>query len=192
MRLGIISLGLVVALSGCASSIEKIAGSGQITNKIDDFTSERVIEMSTTPNYDLDGNVATTFFGAKWSDSNPESVTLRLVSKSSVQESDTYVTFETMDVNISGEIKEFKAAATSHDSGGYNDVSNTIYTESNSYVRIPKSYLGEMLESENTKIRIYTGKFYEDLDFQRATNSIGVRNSKPVLKVFLKEINTAN
>lgn len=185
----ILAILIIITITGCGSTLEKIAGSGIVSNNIDQFTNERVITMSVTPNYNTDNEIAHTFFDAKWVSSRPDSVLIGLVNKSSTSDPDTYVSYQSVAINIDGDITEFKAAQTTHDSGTYNTVSKSIFTSSRSHIRMPLAYLTEVVYSPSTKIRITTRKYYEDIDMSYEKNSLGVRNARPILRTFLNEIN---
>lgn len=176
-----------LTLGGCAA-MQKMGGSGVLEVYEDQFNGGTRVTMTSAPTVNLEGINATTELGGYWSAQSPDVVLLRLVSRSSVDESDTYVTFEQLKVNIDGEITNFDAGTTSHDSGGYNEISRTIYTLSKSSVVMPYDYFVEMIENPNTKVRVTTRRFYEDIDFQKETNYGGFRLAKATLKEFKTEI----
>ena len=175
-------------LGGCASTLESITGSGVVSTYKDSFSNEKVVEMSSTPNFTVDNEIANTFFSAKWKESQPNKITLILTSRSDSSSKDTFVSFENVSINIGGAITEYKPTLTTQDSGDYNSVSNTIYTSSRSSIDISTDYLEEMVKSDDAKIKITTRRFFEVIDFTIDANKIGVRNSRPILKNLLLEI----
>ena len=175
-------------LGGCASTLESITGSGVVKTYKDSFSNEKVVEMSSTPNFTVENEIANTFFSAKWKESQSNKITLILTSRSDSSSKDTFVSFDNVSINIGGEITEFRPTLTTQDSGNYNSVSNTIYTSSRSSIDISTEYLEKMVESNDTKIKITTRRFFEVIDFTIDANKIGVRNSRPILKNILSEI----
>lgn len=187
MKLQWMVLATALTLSGCAA-MQKMSGSGVLDVYEDQFKGGARISMTSAPTVNLEGITATTELGGFWSAESPDAVAIRLVSKSSVKESDTYVTFEQLQVRIDGEITTFDAGTTSHDSGGYNEVSRTIYTTSRAVVIMPYDYFVKMMDDPNSKVRVTTRKFYEDIDFHKESNFSGFRLAKSTLSDLRKEI----
>jgi len=176
----------LINITGCMSTMDKLAGVGQINSSTSEFSGARVVELSQSHNYSVDGMV-TTKFGARWTSDAPESVALKLIYNSDSSQTDSYTSFSKIKVNMNGDIKTFSAGKTYLDRSDYNDVSRTIYTTSVAYVTLPLSYLEEMLNADSCKIRISSNDGYEDVSFD--VGKLGaVEYSKAKLANFVEEI----
>jgi hypothetical protein len=179
---------VAILLSGCMATLDKIGGIGVIESNIDNFTGEKEVTITSAPTHNFKGDVATTRIGAAWYGLKPETIYLRVGSMSDTTQNDMYLNFESLDVNIDGVITTIKLGRTSHSSGGYNDVTNRIYTESNAGASVSLSFFEDMLNNENVKMRTYTNDWREDIDFQKRTNSLGGNLAKNTLLKFLDEV----
>jgi hypothetical protein len=160
------------ALSGCsgmADSMGKMAGLGVVTQEKSTFDGATIVNVSPTFLYDPDrkwsGNSVK--LGARWSSGSPDYVALVMQYSGDVSGyGSAYASLTGVDVNIDGELQSFSArSSTSHDSSGYNTVTKTIYTDSKNSVVIPYSILKQMVDAKDCRLRIHTGKGYEDAVF---------------------------
>jgi len=171
-------------------SNDAFSGLGVISEKISTFDKKRVVEV--TPTWvanDSSMGVASTKIGARWSESSPGFVTLILKNDSTVNSSDAYKNYESISVNIDGDIKKFPVAgATELQSSDYNTVTNTIYTESTALVIIPLEYLRNMVEAKDVRLRFESIHRYDDGVFSRDTSDYGQKLAKARIIEFLKLI----
>ncbi len=163
------SLIIFIALlgTGCMSTMDKMAGIGQIEVGRSSFDKGRVVTLSKSNNYTgNDWQFASTRFGAKWQESSPESVIIFLINESRTDNSNFYTSYEGISVNIDGDIREFEASgSTIFDSSDYNTVTNTIYTSSTGVVIVPLDYLKRMVLADDVRIRVNMSDSYEDIIF---------------------------
>ena len=168
----ILSLVLVatITLSGCASmvdSMDKAAGLGVVTQERSTFDNATVVSVTPNSLYAKGswGNVVK--LGASWSSASPEYVALIISYDSNTSGGGSvYLNLTGMDINIDGKISSHPAASgTSLDSSAYNTVSKTIYTSSKNSVVIPYALLESMISAKDCRLRIHTGKGYEDAEF---------------------------
>jgi hypothetical protein len=188
MKALLIASVLLTSIAGCGATLNKMGGVGQIESNIDRLTGSQKISVTATPTHNFEGEVATSKFGASWDSTSPGKVFLRLTSSSSVSQSDTYVSFESMEVSINGEIRKIDFGRTSQNSGGYNSLTRDIYTESRASKYLDYDYFNAMVNSPTTKIRVHTIDWFEDIDFQKETNGIGADLAKSSLLKFIEEI----
>lgn len=178
----------ILLLAGCGATLNKLGGIGQLESNIDRLTGKKEISVTSNAMHDFDGDVATTQFGARWSEEYPDTIFLKVVSRSSVRDSDTYVTFESIDISIDGKITRVKLGRTTHDSGSYNSVTSDIYTTSRTAKSIDYDFFKKMVTSPTTKIRVNTRKWYEDVDFQKEKDGIGAELAKASLSRFIDKV----
>jgi len=179
---------LTVFVSGCSSTIDKMAGLGQLETNISDFSGDTMVELSKTRNAHPTKKQASTFFGLKWDSSLPNNVFLYLINQSDVDSNNTYVNYESIEIKIGDDVSTFNARNTIHDSSGYNSVTNTIYTDSKASISIPLSLVEKMVSAEDCRIKINTYKWYEVVLFHVDENSM-VSFSRPKFKEFLTKVN---
>lgn len=157
----------VLAISGC-TAMDKLAGLGVVSEHTSTFDSATVVEVSPNSLYDPGSAWGTPLqLGARWSSAAPNSVALILAYNSNISSANSaYLSLTGLDLNIDGEISSYAAGQTT-DLGGssYNTVSHTIYTFSSNAVVIPYSVLQRMVAARSCRIRIHTGKGYQDADF---------------------------
>lgn len=167
----VVAIMVLPALSGCAGMADatsKMAGLGVVTQEKSTFDGATIIEVSPTWLYDPDGSWGNSVkLGARWSSNAPEHVALILSYSSDTSGyGAVYVGLTGIDINIDGEIKSFSSGkSTELDSGSYNTVARTIYTESKNLVVIPYSVLERMVSVKDCRLRIHTSKGYEDARF---------------------------
>lgn len=191
MRFLISSL-MVIVLSGCVSTMDKIAGIGQVEESVSTFDGAKVITLSKSNTYNgSTWSFPNTRLGAKWVSSNPDSVVMFLIHESTVSSGNAYVNYEGVKINIGGNIKEFKSVGlTDLDSSGYNTVSNTIYTKSTGAVIVPLDYLKKMVESDDVKLRVLMMSTYEDIIFS-IDNAGATKYARANFKEFLKQVSAS-
>jgi len=179
---------MLISLIGCGSTLNEMGGIGILETNIDRLDGATEVTITATPMHNFEGDVATTRLGASWESEYPDKVFLRLTSASSVKQSDTYVSFESMEVSISGDIRTLILNRTLHNSGGYNSVTRDIYTNSSTSVLLDYDYFKLMVTNPTTKIRVNTTNWFEDIDFKKETNGIGADLAKASLKKFITEV----
>jgi len=179
-----------IILSGCASTMDSIAGIGVINESTSTFDGSRIISVS--PSWvagATDTDLTATKIGARWNSSTPEYVALLLSYSSSVNYGDSYVSFSGLKINIGGSIKSFTVTgSTSHSSSNYNSVSNDIYTQSEAVVVIPMALLRDMLTAEDVRLRIEYLNEYEDVRFNFEESGYGQRLAKSYIAEMLSKI----
>jgi len=172
--------------TGCVSTLDKIAGVGQVNTEISEFSGEKLVELSQSHNYSSSGGVNTQF-GAKWASGNPDAVSLKLIYNSDSSSGDSFTSYEKISVSINGEITDFDAGRTYRNRSDYNEITKVIYTTSTAYVAMPLDYLKSMVNADDCKIRIYSSDGYEDISFN--IEKIGsTEYSKLKLKKFIEEV----
>jgi len=183
----------VAALSGCANmvdSMNKAAGIGVVSEDISTFDGAKIIKVSPSWLYEAKENLTPnrTKLGARWSNASPDDVVLELLYESSTSGyGSTYLGITGIDININGNKSSYSTnKQTSLDSGSYNTVSKTIYTESENSVVIPLSLLTSMVSAKDVRIRIYTSKGYEDAVFSIERSSSGQGAALLSIREFLK------
>jgi len=172
--------------TGCMSTLDKMAGVGQINTEISEFSGEKIVELSQSHNYSTKGKVNTQF-GARWVSDNPESVSLKLIYNSDSSTGDAFTSYEGISVSISGETIDFDAGRTYRNRSDYNELTRVIYTTSTAYVPIPLDYLKSMIEADKCKIRIYSSDGYEDISFDVEKNG-STEYAKLKIKRFIEEV----
>ncbi|MEQ3658639.1 MAG: hypothetical protein ABNH21_06755 [Glaciecola sp.] len=182
-----ILLSLVLALSACANTMDKMSGIGQISESTDTFNDARVITLSESwNNRTNDSDFASTMFGARWSSSTPESIVIYLKFNSMAGAGSSYVIFDGIRVNIDGEVRSFDAVGnTSFDS---TSTSSSIYTSSRSAVVVPLDYLKKMLSEEDVRIRVLMNDSYDDILFNWDVSGYGQVTAKGRLKELVERI----
>lgn len=162
---------LISQLSGCASmadSVSKMSGLGVVTEEASTFDGATVIDVSPTWLYDPEGSFGNQVkLGARWSSKAPDYVALVMSYNADTRGySATYMSISGIDINVDGEITSYSTRnSTKLDSGSYNTVTRTIYTESRNTVVIPYAMLEEMVFANDCRLRIHTSKGYEDARF---------------------------
>lgn len=159
-----------IILSGCASmvdSMDKAAGLGVVTQEKSTFDNATIVSVTPNSLYAKGSWGNAVKLGARWSSASPEYVALIISYDSNTSGGGSaYIRLTGMDINIDGKISSHPAASgTSLDSSGYNTVSKTIYTSSKNTVVIPYSLLESMISAKDCRLRIHTGKGYEDAEF---------------------------
>ncbi|QNN47286.1 hypothetical protein H9L17_03805 [Thermomonas brevis] len=171
MRCNLILASLIAfALCGCAGmadGMSKVAGLGVVKQETSTFDNAAVVTASPTFLYGKGWPGNRVKLGARWTSASPDRVALVLAYDSNVTGyGDAYMNLTGIDINIDGEISSHAAnAPTALDSSGYNSVSRTIYTSSRNAVVIPYALLERMVAAKDCRIRIHTGKGYEDAQF---------------------------
>lgn len=189
--------GILPALSGCAGladSMNKMAGLGVVKEETSTFDGAKIISVS--PNWLYESketwSANSVKLGARWSSASPDYVALVLSYDSSTSSGSTYLGLSGIDINIDGNKSSYKAnKSTTLDSGSYNTVSNTIYTNSKNTIVIPLSVLNSMVNSNDCRIRIHTSKGYEDAIFSVERSDSGQGTALLSIKEFLKRVNDA-
>ena len=178
---------LIITCSGCMSTVDNLVGVGKITNSTSEFDGAKVIELSKSRNFSANGK-ANTWFGARWSDSNPDYVSLKLIFSSDSSSGDAFTSFNEIRVNINGDIDVFEVPGKTYRSrSDYNDVSKVIYTTSVAYVPLELSYLERMIEAESCKVQVSSSDGYEDISFDIETYA-GSETSKARLREFVAAV----
>ena len=169
--ISIAMVGLLTQLIGCAGmadSVSKMSGLGVVTEEKSTFDGATVINVSPTWLYDPEGSFGNSVkLGARWSSKAPNYVALVMAYSSDASGyNHTYLGLSAIDINIDGDITSYSAHdSTNLDSGTYNTVTRTIYTESKNAVVIPYVVLEEMVFANDCRLRIHTSKGYEDARF---------------------------
>jgi hypothetical protein len=160
-----------LTLSGCASMADasaKVAGLGIVTQEKSTFDNATIVEVSPNWLYDPNGSWGNGVkLGARWTSKAPELAALVLsYSSNTMGNNPVYVGLKGIDVNIDGSISTFSAGKpTNLDSGAYNTVSRTIYTQSENTVVLPYAILMQMVTAKDCRLRIHTSKGHEDALF---------------------------
>ena len=181
----------LILLSGCAAQMDAFAGLGVLEEEVSTFDGKRIVSVSPTwvagdgPLY-----AASTKVGAIWKESSSDEVLIILKYDGATgYSSDVYKSYESLSVNIDGNIKTFKTAGiTEHTSSNYNTVSRSIYTESTAIVPMPLEYLKAMVEGEKVTLRFNSTHRYEDGIFSRETGTMDQQMAKARIVEFLKLI----
>ena len=162
----VIALGMTVCTS-MADTMSKAAGLGVVSQEKSTFDNATIISVSPTFLYTKGSWGNSIKLGARWSSKSPEYVALILAYDSSITSSSTaYLSLTGIDINIDGEISSHSTGSpTNLDSSGYNSVSKNIYTSSQNTVVIPYTLLERMVSAKDCRLRIQTGKGYEDSEF---------------------------
>lgn len=185
----------VVVLTGCAGmadSMDEMAGLGVIKEEKSTFDGATIISVSPTwLTGDPDSLGANSIkLGAQWSSNAPEYVVLVMQYNSSTSGyGDAYLNIIGLNVNIDGKVESFKPeTSTMLDNSSYNSVSQTIYTESTNNVIVPLDYLKKMIAAEDCRLRVHTGKGYEDSIFSIERTGGGARTAKITIGRFIDKI----
>lgn len=161
--------GLVHGCAGMADAMSGLAGLGVISEEKSTFDGASIVRMSPAFLYREGATLGVPFkLGAQWSDKSPNHVALILSYSSDIASGGgrSYLNFEGLDINIDGKISNYNVGGpTSHESGTYNTVSRTIYTESRNSVVVPISVLQDMLSAKDCRLRIRSSRGYEDAQF---------------------------
>lgn len=187
----LISILLVCSVSGCAAQMDAFAGLGVINEEVSTFDNKRVVSVSPTwVANDGSLGVASTKIGAIWNESNPNDVLIVLKHDGSTAYStDVYKSYDSLGVNIDGEIRTFKVSgSTEHTSSNYNTVSRSIYTESTATVNMPLDYLRKMVTGNTVTVRFNSTHRYEDGIFSKETGTMDQQMAKARIIEFLEQI----
>jgi len=186
----LLSILFICTLAGCAAQMDAFAGLGVIKEEVSTFDNKRVVSVSPTwvasdgPLY-----AASTKVGAIWNESNPNEVLIILKHDGSTAHSDVYKSYESLGVNIDGDIRTFKVSGTTeHNSSNYNTVSRSIYTESTATVSMPLEYLRKMVTGNTVTVRFNSTHRYEDGIFSKETGTMDQQMAKARIIEFLKQI----
>ncbi|GLS27719.1 hypothetical protein [Marinibactrum halimedae] len=184
--------GVLISCAGMADSMSKLSGLGVVSKEKSTFDGATLIKVSPTFLYDPEstwGNQVK--LGARWSSKAPEYVALVLSYSSDVASAKSaYLSLTGIDINTDGNIESFKSGkSTNLDSGGYNTVSKTIYTESTNSVVVPYSLLQQMVSAEDCRVRIHTSKGYEEAIFSKERIPGGQGTAILSIREFIAEIN---
>jgi hypothetical protein len=167
-----------------ADSMDQSVGLGVISEDISTFDNSKTISVSPTwfaKDKDSWG-AAFVKLGAAWTDKYPESVTLLLKHESSITTGTSYLNINNFSVNLNGEITTFNTSSTtSHESSNYNSVSKDIYTE---------SYLRQMVDSDNCRLRIDTSAGLVEGIFSMRRTAGGARTALASIKEFLTKVDS--
>jgi hypothetical protein len=163
-------LTIALAISGCASMADvtsKVAGLGVVKQEISTFDNATIVTVSPTWLYAKGSWGNSVKLGASWSSAVPGSAALILAYDSNISGGGSaYMGLTGIDINVDGDISSHAAkTATDLDSSGYNTVTKTIYTSSRNTVVISYALLERMVAAKDCRIRIHTGKGYEDAQF---------------------------
>ena len=181
----------LILLSGCAAQMDAFAGLGVIDEEVSTFDGKRVVSVSPTwVANDGPLSVASTKVGAIWKESSPNEVLIILKHDGSTgYSSDLYKSYESLSVNIDGNVKTFETTGTTeHSSSNYNTVSRSIYTESTAIVLMPLEYLKSMVEGDKVTLRFNGLHRYEDGIFSKETGTMDQQMAKARIVEFLKLI----
>lgn len=156
--------------SGIADSLDKAAGTGQLTSSTDFQGNYQVV---VTPTYLNDGGTFNNavHLGAYYNESIPDTIVLNLVYGSSTNAETIYTSLDGISIKIDGEVKRFDSGVTHLDHDGWNTISKSVFTQSESAVVIPFDVFEKMIAAKNCDLRIHTGNGYEDADFTIERNS---------------------
>jgi hypothetical protein len=160
----------IFGCAGVADSLDKATGVAQLTSDLD---FEGNYQAVVTPTYLNDGGTFnnTVHMGAYYNESVPESVVLSLLYSASTNSSAIYTSIDSISIKIDGQVNSFDTNGTDLKHDGWNTVSKSIFTESESTVVIPFSLFEKMITSKNCDLRIYTGDGYESADFTIERNT---------------------
>lgn len=190
LSLFIVSMAL---LSGCTSMVDamdKASGLGVVSQETSTFDNAKIVSVSPNSLYAKGswGNVVK--LGAKWSSASPEYVAIILSYDSNTSGGGSlYMNLTSMDINIDGTISSYSASgSTNLDHSSYNTVSKSIYTSSKNSIIIPYSVLESMVAAKDCRIRIHTGKGYEDAEFSIERIPGGKGTAILSIKKFMKQV----
>ena len=139
--------------------MDSAAGMGKLTKESNKFDNSKLIALSPDKLYNPEGGFSSvdTELGAIWSSSTPNYVTIVLNDEGS----SSYTRFSSLSINIDGSIKEYQTGSTKFDNDGYNQVVNSIFTNSTARISIPLSEFRGMLASNNCLLKISRSEGYE-------------------------------
>lgn len=191
----VIIIAALITISGCAGmadAMSKMAGVGVISEEKSTFDGATIVKMSPAWLYAEGSWGNRVKLGAHWSNKSSEYVALILSYNSDVSSAGSaYIGLSGIDINIDGNIKKYTAnTPTSTDSSSYNTVSRTIYTESKNSVVIPYSVLKMMVSAKDCRLRIHTGKGYEDSQFSIERIPGGQGTAILPMREFIKKVDS--
>lgn len=187
---------VLVGCAGMADSVNRMAGIGVVSQDHSSFDGSHTVEVSPSWMYEQGVGVKTVNLGARWTSAVPEYAVMVLQYKSSVgaySSGDAYTRITGIDVNVGGEINSFEAGRpTKLDSDAYNIISESISTTSTNQIVVPLSFLYEMVEAEDCRIRVHTSDGYEDSHFSIERQPGGQATAIVAYREFLKRVETLN
>jgi len=169
----ILILLLALTVIGCASvadSLDKATGVGQLTSSKDFEGNYQVV---VTPTYLNDGGMLNNSvrMGAYYNESMPDTVVLSMVYGSDTNGRAIYTSIDGVSIKINGEVERFDTYGTRLSHDGWNTISKSIFTESESTIAIPFELFKKMIAAKNCDLRIHTSSGYENADFTIERNS---------------------
>jgi hypothetical protein len=176
-----------------ADMTSKMGGLGVVSEKVSTFDGATIVEVS--PQFVHDPKHTGWGFnsyklGARWNSNSPEYVALIMSYSSSADNvGSIYTSLTGIDVNLNGQKYSFEAGgATSHGNDGWNDLSKTIYTNSQNTVVVPLEFLQEMTVTEDCTIRIHSSDGYEDALFSMERRPGGQGLALMSIREFLSKV----
>lgn len=174
-----------IFLISCGA-INNFAGLGVVKDQKSDFDNSRSVTVS--PNFLGSPSITKLCYlkmGLLWNEKSPKTAKLILSYDSSSGSGKSYTTFQTLGVNIDGNINYFTPSWTDLSHSRYNTVSRSIATNSTATVNVPLSYIQKMVHGND--VRIIANGFNTGL-FHKETNS-GAPLAKKNFKEALNLIN---
>ena len=94
-------------------------------------------------------------------------------------------------INVDGKIHRYKCTtATNHNSGAYNSVTKTVYTNSRNVVAIPLSVAKRMIVANTCMLQVHTSTGVHEQNFAKEKN-MGVSMAKVHMRKFLAQVAAA-
>ena len=195
-----ITLFCLATLAACShAAIDQVAGLGVFSERKYDF--DGAYEIAVTPARLAGGDgtgQAAIFMGARWKDSDPDTVQLELkysgavggIAEAFSSNTEAYLNINLLEIRAENQpLGEYKAGLTDHDSSKYNTVTGSIYTDSTAFVAVPFAVFKQMLSASDCRIRIHTNEGYVDVLFSLESGDYGSILAKRYLKGLLTRIN---
>lgn len=183
-------LSTITACAGMADSVDTLVGVGQISvtqEALDDSTSVKLAAAWLTDDV-KDHGLNSYKLGGRWNSQAPGTVFLEIKYESQVG-GNAYVSFSGLTIRIDGESQNFDSLGTTDfSSGAYNDLTNTIYTESSGIVPVPLEIVEKMVSASDVRLRLNSSDGYEDSIFSFDRTPSGQKLARPYFQDFLVEI----
>lgn len=192
LKLSLLAIGVAI-ISGCAGtsdSFDRIAGIGVVSESHSTFDNANIIKVSPSWLFrDENSRSNSVKLGARWKSNYPNHAILDFNHTSSTSGGrPVYLRITGVDINVNGKISRFKMGQTSLDDDGYNSIAKTIFTDSSNSAVIPLSLLRSMIDSPVAKLRIHTGKGYQDANFKIERAFGGQGSALLTIKEFLAKV----
>ena len=189
---GLFAVLAVLVLSGCAGTGGLLSG-GLCDIKENKSSFDDLKELRLTKCWSAKSESAWDFpatkIGFTWRESRPTTMTVNLIYDGSAS-GVAYSSYEALTVRINGKSRRFETySGTQYTDGGYNDVSNNIYTQSQNSVNIPYALFEQMMTEKDVRLRVQTSDGYDDMIFHIPQNGT-MKYTKLYAKTFYDRIET--